>query len=101
MIFLVEDRAAEQAIGSAVLCDVRLLRGQILGSPARLGSCRFLYVITYQKIHCFYEVLYRTSDNGKPPFNSRVSRGTTPLLLCEGLQMGNTCASMALIWFYY
>lgn len=55
------------------LCDVHLLLGQILSSPAHLGPCRFLYVITYQKIHCFYEVLHRTSDNGKTLFNSQAS----------------------------
>lgn len=79
MIFLVEDRAGEQAIGSAVLF-VMYIYGQILSSPARLGSCRFLCVITYQKIHCFYEVLYRTSDNGKTPFNSRVRHNPTSSL---------------------
>lgn len=100
MIFLVEDRAGEQAIGSAVLfvmyCAAKSSALQLV--LARAVSCMLLHIKRYIVFMKFFTG-HLTMEN--PPFNSRVSRGTTPLLLCEGLQMGNTCASIALIWFYY
>lgn len=102
MIFLVEDKAAEQALGRAflsVMCIQRWARSwalQLLLASA--VSCMLLHIKRYIVFMKFFTGRLTME---KPLFNGRESRGTTPLLLCEGLQMGTTCASTALMLFFF